>query len=319
MKIGPRRWCVNDTVAFHFPMTLRFEQLDDDRSEWQGVGSILYGPLMLASVGPQVTDRLPIDIANLEAHIKRNSTDQLSFEVAPNLCSDGPAHLIPFSSVMEEEYAVYFHTAVYGPVINASIPALPGADQKAWKFQGGASIQAASGGGYDIRTGSPHQRSIAELEWPIMDRTHHIVALKFGYHYVTGYSASGTGTNFSLVLKPCHGAGTAIALYASPGLRDYPYDKCHTWPACYSPRVNAEAVGLDVVPSKGLRLSLEFENNDRNLQIHLPLNFSITWSNGVVTTLLVGRRALPHEYPADAGAPWGARSAMSTANSAIVL
>lgn len=54
---------------------------------------------------------------------------------------------------------------------------------------------------------------------------------------------------------------------------------------------------LDLDPSNALRLALEFHNNDRNVQLHLPINFTLTWSSGMQTQLTIGRRVLAHEYP----------------------
>jgi len=311
LKVGPRVWVVGDIVSFHFPMTLHFEQLDDTRTEWKGVGSILYGPLMLAAVGPHVSDRLAIEnVSNLNAYIQRNSTDKLSFTVPGRaLCADGPQELVPFNTVVEEEYAVYFHTKPNKvPVIDAGSPSIT-TEPSAWSMSG-SSKTVPSSAGYDIRTGNPHQTGLAELDSPIMDKAHYITGFKFGYSYVSGYgrdpSTSGRGANFSLILGSCRDLSSAATLlYASPELVDYPYDKCRAWPSCYSPEVSAEVKDLKVATSQPLRLALKFQNNDRNLQIHLPLNVSLSWSNGAVTKISVGHRVKPHDYPVEAVEPWG--------------
>lgn len=155
-----------------------------------------------------------------------------------------------------------------------------------------------------------HQTGLAELDSPIMDKAHYITGFKFGYSYVSGYgrdpSTSGRGANFSLILGSCRDLSSAATLlYASPELVDYPYDKCRAWPSCYSPEVSAEVKDLKVATSQPLRLALKFQNNDRNLQIHLPLNVSLSWSNGAVTKISVGHRVKPHDYPVEAVEPWG--------------
>lgn len=300
VAIGPRHWSAGDKVAFHFPMSLRFEQLDDPRPEWAGVGAILYGPLMLASIGPGASDHLAIDdITQLDNYIKRNSSSALTFSAtARDVCEGEEQQLIPFNSVMDEEYAVYFVTSTERfPVVNSSTASLP-ADRMAWRSHGATAVTADKG--YDLRTGSPHQQTAATLQWPVLDQSQTIRSLEFSYQYVTGYcrdpAALGTAPNFSLVLQPCDEQKADEVLYTSAPLGDYLFDVCHTWPDCYSPNIKVALNNLDVDASSALRLSLEFQNNDRNLQLRLPITFNLTWSNGEETQLVMQRRARAHEY-----------------------
>ena len=64
-------------------------------------------------------------------------------------------------------------------------------------------------------------------------------------------------------------------MYESGELTQYPYDVCHT---CYSPWVPVNftfAGGLSVVEAK--QLSFAFANNDRNLQLDLPMDVTFYW------------------------------------------
>lgn len=85
MKIGPRVWKNEDFVEVSYPMALRFEHIDDYRNQWAGVGSIMYGPLMLAAVGDgSKTDLLVGDVKNLDSWIRLNSSfgSELSFQAS---------------------------------------------------------------------------------------------------------------------------------------------------------------------------------------------------------------------------------------------
>ena len=41
LRSGPRAWADGDVVTAYYPMSLRFEAIDDPRPEWKGVGSVL--------------------------------------------------------------------------------------------------------------------------------------------------------------------------------------------------------------------------------------------------------------------------------------
>ena len=70
-EIGPRLWHEGDLVDYHFGMELRFEHIDDPRPEYHGVGAILYGPYMLASLGGNLSVELLGDVKALSDWIKR--------------------------------------------------------------------------------------------------------------------------------------------------------------------------------------------------------------------------------------------------------
>ena len=80
------------------------------------------------------------------------------------------------------------------------------------------------------------------------------------------------GTNFSLLA-----AGQPV--YASPHFEDYPYSKSHP---NYSQPVLVNAPASIKVPSFGPASQLEFhfDNNDRNIQLLLPLVINVTCTSG---------------------------------------
>ena len=94
--------------------------------------------------------------------------------------------------------------------------------------------------------------------------------MSFSYRYLAGYGPTGRGANLSVSI-----GGTTV--YASPPLDRYNYsdpsDPPHT---AYSPAVAVAATGLPLtVPAAGARIEVRVWNNDRNVQLLLPLDFEV--------------------------------------------
>jgi len=113
-----------------------------------------------------------------------------------------------------------------------------------------------------LRSGSVTLFTSAILDLKLSPGT--ITGVSFDYQYITGYTGT-TGANFTLEV-----AGTSA--YASPLLNKYPYNNKQ-----YSPPVAVAANGLSIaVPSSGGAVEFKFHNLDKNIQIELPLQISIT-------------------------------------------
>jgi len=124
-----------------------------------------------------------------------------------------------------------------------------------------------------LRSGGPGTRSAAQLLVPLTPGIE-VDGISFTYRYITGYAGhAGQGSNFSVRV-----AGQVV--YSSPHLNDYSYDDNRT---NYSAPVRASATGLAIkVPSAGVSdIAIEFDSNDRNVQLLLPLEFDIS-CNGAV-------------------------------------
>ena len=124
-----------------------------------------------------------------------------------------------------------------------------------------------------LRSGSPNQHSSATFVLPLSPGVT-LTSISFNYRYTIGWGAPapGKGTNFSL------SAGTSRILYSSPAYNDYPYSKAHP---NYSLPVNFHADVSEPIPASGTtRLELWFDNNDRNIQLLLPLEINVTCSGG---------------------------------------
>ena len=88
-----------------------------------------------------------------------------------------------------------------------------------------------------------------------------ITGVSFEYRYTTGFGPSGAGSNFTLQV-----AGAAV--YSSPQLTDYSYSKSHP---NYSAPVPVTVNNLVLHAAADTRVSFAFDNNDRNVQLLLPL------------------------------------------------
>lgn len=118
----------------------------------------------------------------------------------------------------------------------------------------------------------------------VRDATHTVTGLAFSYQYVSGYGADGApgGATMSLVVLapgPCGAPGGAVlqTLYTSPVLSHYPYDVCAT---CYSPPVNVSLPkgSINVNTTTGAVFALRFTDNQRNVQLRMPLPITIFWA-----------------------------------------
>ena len=138
-------------------------------------------------------------------------------------------------------------------------------------LSGGASVQAAPLN--SLRSGNPGSRATAAVR-ASLNANATIERVTLAYRYDTGF-ASGTGTNFTLQVS-------GQSVYASPHLTDYQYDHNRS---NYSLPVQVDASGLGItVPAGGSHIEFVFDNNDRNVQLLLPLQLSLECSGPVPCT-----------------------------------
>ena len=153
--LGPREWKSGDKVGVYFPLSLRFEQLDDDRPAFAGFGTIHYGPLLLAGLTSE--DSLLLDNASdaaVQRTVRRTGAvgDALSFVATPDGDCTTAANitLIPFNDVRNRHasavYTTYFHTHAkhYDKATAVSTKSLLLAAADDFALQGGASVSPTS-------------------------------------------------------------------------------------------------------------------------------------------------------------------------------
>merc|ERR1711957_1118025 len=158
------------------------------------------------------------------------------------------------------------------PVINSST-AMFAASVANLEFANGAT----GGGAPSIRSGNPGQSTSVTLWADIADSAKRLATLSFSYRYVSGYGKADErmGTNFTVVLRDLDENLEDVLVYKSPELKDYSYDACRT---CYSPQMpvvanlsNAISIGTNY------SIALLFDNNDRNIELALPVDFQFDW------------------------------------------
>lgn len=169
---------------------------------------------------------------------------------------------------------------------NASgVTTLPGGvDGASWDAYGGASI-TANGPDVNIRSGDPGDVGTAAYTATLRAPGHKVTGLALNFSYVAGYGGDGApgGAVLSVVALapgPCGGGaapGPPLAtLYTSAPLEHYPFDSN---PRGYSPAnpvvLPRGAFSLDA--SSGVVLAFRITNNQRNIQLKLPLPVTVWW------------------------------------------
>ena len=136
----------------------------------------------------------------------------------------------------------------------------------------------------NIRSGDPEWVGWAAWLPAAVDSAHSVEGVKVTYEYVAGYGGDGApGGAVVQVLALARGACDALpgdlpvvqTLYTSPPLVHYPYDVCST---CYSPPQVVEVHGLGLNATQGLVFAIKVTNNQRNVQLKLPLPMQLFWA-----------------------------------------
>lgn len=288
-----RAWALGDELAVYFPAAVRWEALTDDRPQWAGVGALVFGDLLLAGANVTTDVLGGTDPANVSQWVTRVPGDgPLAFSVAYNdVCSSGPATLIavPIADITFETYTVYWHTGPAGiPSVgyNSSGSSVLSGAAGEWATLGGAAV-LANGPTDNIRSGDPDQINSAFLTTAVRDPTHAVKGVAFSYQYVSGYGPAGrhVGANFTVLLvDACAAPGVAppppaavrAVVYQSPELTMYPYD---VDPTGYSPLQPVSVTFPTPVPvTNATRILLVFYDNDRNIQLNLPMDMEVFWA-----------------------------------------
>eukprot|EP01043_Picozoa_sp_COSAG02_P060921 COSAG02_NODE_8066_length_2722_cov_2.690431_5_plen_453_part_00 len=138
---------------------------------------------------------------------------------------------------------------------------------------GGASVQSAPL--YSLRSGNPHAHTSAALRVALNPGAT-VTRATFAYRYNTGFDPSGVGTNFTLAVA-------TQSAYTSPHLTDYTYGHNKS---NYSLPVAVDAASLAIVVPATVPSYVEFlfANNDRNVQLLLPLTVTLECSGAIPCT-----------------------------------
>lgn len=147
-----------------------------------------------------------------------------------------------------------------------------------WQPHGGASIDGAV-----IRSGNPQEVNAITLGTIIEDPLHRIAGVSWVESYNVGYGPAGAqkGSSYAIVLIDACSTDperpTVLAtFYTSPNLTAPAYDACAD---CYSPPVPRQAtLATPVAVTRPSQLAVIVTDNDRNLQIVIPMDVKVTWA-----------------------------------------
>jgi len=290
-----RVWSSGDVLEVYFPAVVRWEQLVDDRPQWAGVGALMYGDFLLAGVNTTEQNLGGVDPAHVTSWVTRVPDEtRLLFTITyTSLCgaSTGPSTIpaIPLADVVFEQYTVHWHT---GSSVNQTLSyngsatgVLPGSG-KDWGFYGAASL-VNNGPTQNIRSGDPDEVNSAFMETSVLDPTHKLTGLSLQYQYVSGYGPAGrhVGANFTVLLVEQCAPGASLVppapsaikavVYSSPELTLYPFDYNNTGYSPLQPVAVKFPSPVDV--SNATRVVFVFYDNDRNIQLNLPLDVTVLW------------------------------------------
>jgi hypothetical protein len=96
--------------------------------------------------------------------------------------------------------------------------------------------------------------------------------ISFEYRYDMGFGAAGVGTGSNFTLR-----AAGVSAYRSPHFTDFAYDANRT---NYSAPLTVDADGLQIKLPAGARIELDFDNNDRNVQLLLPMSVVLACAPG---------------------------------------
>eukprot|EP01084_Bolivina_argentea_P301921 521022_1 len=98
------KWNDGDVIDVKFPMFPRWEQLKDNRTEWQSVGAFMYGPILLAGMTNSVY--FNFDLNKIEDIIHPKGDGSNAF-VATDINGDNMT-MIPQMDIINQVYTIYF-------------------------------------------------------------------------------------------------------------------------------------------------------------------------------------------------------------------
>ena len=290
-----------DVITASFGMAPRFVKLNDNRTAYDNVGGIIYGPYALVAL----TDgdyALKANVEDIGSWLKltpgagAGGAKTMRFTATG---SDGKTMtLLPLNRVVDQNYTAHLNISA-----DATQCLCGGADSCASSNSGtrsgtpsltfdGSSLLGVGGAtvtGGDIRSGDPGGMSDVLMKAPFVGHGT-ITGVELSFRYTIGYNAAKgqKGATIALVYhsqsSDCPNAPpappandpNATVLWTSPAYLEPKFDVTHK----YSAPVNVSLSGLHLdVLRPGARLGLHFEDNDHNMQVLLPIEVKLTWAN----------------------------------------
>lgn len=137
-----------------------------------------------------------------------------------------------------------------------------------------------------LRSGSPHHVSVVQVYPQILaTAAHSLKFIEVEFQYMTGYTTGAKapikGVDVEVSLAHV-GSKHQLPIYKRANLTGFAFDDCHPErEACYSPvqrgKWAAPATSLGGVEGL-MQVQISFTNHDLNVQLLLPVNFTLAWS-----------------------------------------
>lgn len=289
-----RVWVEGDVLTAYFPATLWWERITDDSPSAQSVGALHYGGILLAGVN-NTENTIPgkdtTDPSGWVTRVAGPDTDKLYFTMSGpfGYCADGSSGssgssnitLQALGDIKDEGYTVYWDAGPLPTPIGPTTPTFTlGSGVEQWSMWGGAGVE----GNNVLRSGNPGEINSALLKPTFMDATSGkgIAGVAFTYQYNVGYGPAGRerGSNFTVaIVEACvsdqqHPKVLGV-LYTSGDLTSPSYDTCS---GCYSPPVDVRVtLPTPIQVAKLAQVAFIFQDNDRNLNVPVGFNLTLTW------------------------------------------
>lgn len=278
-----------DIITASFGMEPSFKRLNDNRTAYENVGSVHYGPYALVALSDG-DYALKADRNNIKSWLKLSPGGTASKKTMQFTATgtDGKTMtLLPLNRVVDQNYSAHLNISADATQCLCGTPdhcvsngggTAAGTTSLTWTSDtlvptGGASVSAF------IRSGNPMEVSAAMMQEGFVGKGT-ITGISLSFNYTVGYnSAVGNGSTISVVFYPsvsgCPQAEPAFTnVWTSAPLLSPEYDKTHA----YKPiDVSVSDLHLDV-SQPGARLGFHFVDNNHNVQILLPITVKLVWA-----------------------------------------
>ena len=126
LHVKQPQWKAGDVLAASFGMRPRFAKLNDDRDDYDTVGSLHYGPYLLVGLTDSVA--LRADVAEIDSWLtldaarSADAAHELSFTANT---TSGQLKLLPLNRVVDQVYTAHFNVSKHASRDGFELPELP--------------------------------------------------------------------------------------------------------------------------------------------------------------------------------------------------
>lgn len=275
-----------DVITASFGMAAHFEKINDNRTAYDNVGSVHYGPYALVALSDG-DYALKADLKDIGTWLKLSPAGTAAGKKTMLFTATGTdgktLTLLPLNRVVDQNYSAHLNISTDATQCicgGCSEGTAVGTEMLTWNSKtlvpvgDGAAVNAL------IRSGNPGEVSAVMMQGAFIGKGT-ITGVELSLKYTVGYSSAPgkKGSTIGLAFYPSTGVcpqeePASTKLWTSPEYLTPDYDKTHA----YAP-VNISLCGLNIdVSQPGARLGLHFEDNDHNLQVLLPIQVKLTWA-----------------------------------------